>query len=198
MRRARSIADLLADHGAAVSEFVTRAGAIRDLEWDTPRGDGKWSPAQETKHLALGYEAFVRDLRGGTPLRLKGRWWQRRLWRWRALPLILDTNRLPIGVRAPREVRPPERPGDRSALIEELRARVAEFDAAVVNAERSEPRRRVTHPYFSALSLRELVRLCTVHARHHAAFLPVPSVNLPQDAGAIAASIGGDNSAVRP
>lgn len=172
MTRARSITDLLADHSVAVSEFVARAGAIRPCEWDVPRGDGKWSPAQETKHLALGYEAFARDLRGGTPLRLKGRWWQRRLWRWRALPAILASDRLPKGVRAPREVRPPERPGDQSTLIAELSARVAEFDAAVANAARNEPRRRVTHPYFSSLSLPELVKLCTVHAQHHTAFLP--------------------------
>jgi hypothetical protein len=172
MTRARSIRDLLADHGAAVRDFVARAGAIRPIEWDVPRGDGKWSPAQETKHLALGYEAFARDLCGGTPLRLKGRWWQRRLWRWRALPTILATDRLPTGVRAPREVRPPERPGEQSTLIAELRARVAEFEAAVVNAERTEPRRRVTHPYFNTLTLPELVKLCAVHARHHLAFLP--------------------------
>jgi hypothetical protein len=175
MTPARSITDLLADHAVAVSEFVARAGAIADSDWDAPRGDGKWSPAQETKHLALGYEAFARDLRGGTHLRLKGKWWQRRLWRWRALPRILATNRLPLGVRAPREVRPPERPGDRSTLLAELRANVSEFEAAIVNAEETEPRRRVTHPYFNTLSLRELVKLCTVHARHHTSFLPAAS-----------------------
>jgi hypothetical protein len=174
MTPARSITDLLADHAAAVGEFVARAGAIPAGQWDVSRGDGKWSPAQETKHLALGYEAFVRDLRGGTRLRLKGRWWQRQLWRWRALPRIFATDRLPAGVRAPREVRPPERPGDQSTLLGELRVQVSEFEAAIVKAEQTEPRRRVTHPYFSVLSLRELVKLCTVHARHHMAFLPLP------------------------
>jgi hypothetical protein len=173
MPPAALITDLLANHDAAVGAFVARAGAVPADQWDVARGDGKWSPAQETKHLALGYEAFVRDLRGGTPLRLKGRWWQRRLWRWRALPRILATGRMPTGVRAPREARPAERPGDQSTLLAELRARVSEFQAAIVSANEMQPRRRVTHPYFSVLTLRELVELCTVHARHHTAFLPV-------------------------
>jgi hypothetical protein len=89
------------------------------------------------------------------------------------LPRIYATDRLPTGVRAPREVRPPERPGDQSTLLAELRAQLSEFEAAIANAEETQPRRRVTHPYFNSLSPRELVKLCTVHARHHTAFLPV-------------------------
>ena len=48
----------------------------------------------------------------------------------------------------------------------------AEFEAVVMERQLLQPRRRATHPYFSFLTLPELVKLCTVHARHHMAFLP--------------------------
>jgi hypothetical protein len=53
----------------------------------------------------------------------------------------------------------------------ELGTQVAQFEAAVMEMQRSQPRRRVTHPYFSVLTLSQLVRFCTVHTRHHTAFL---------------------------
>jgi hypothetical protein len=42
----------------------------------------------------------------------------------------------------------------------------------VTEMQLSQPRRRVRHPYFSALTLSQLVRFCTVHTRHHTTFLP--------------------------
>jgi len=171
-RPRHSMTQLLTDHAAAVRDFAALAAAISADQWNVERAPGKWTPAQEAKHLALGYGAFVRDLRGGPTLRLKGRWWQRRLWRWRVLPRILDSGRIPYAARAPREARPPDRPGDQSELLAELGTQVAQFEATVIEMQRSQPRRRVTHPYFSVLTLSQLVRLCTVHTRHHTAFLP--------------------------
>jgi DinB family protein len=171
-RLTRSMAELLTDHAAAVRHFADRATAISPDQWNIERAPGKWTPAQEAKHLALAYEAFVRDLRGGPTLRLKGRWWQRRLWRWRVLPQILDGGRIPHGARAPREARPPDRPGDQSRLLGELVAQVAQFEDLVREMQLSQPRRRVAHPYFGLLTLPQLVRFCTVHTHHHAAFLP--------------------------
>src|SRR5207247_2778015 len=92
--------------------------------------------------------------------------------RWRVLPQVRASGRMPRGVRAAREARPPEQPGDQATLLAELRAQVAEFEAAIMEMQRSQPRRRVTHPYFNFLTLSELVKLCTVHVRHHMAFLP--------------------------
>jgi hypothetical protein len=174
-RPAQSMTQLLTDHAAAVRDFAARAAALSPDQWNVERAAGKWTPAQEMKHLALGYEAFVRDLRGGPSLRLKGRGWQRRLWRWRVLPRILERGLIPHGARAPREARPPDRPGDQSELLAELGAQVTQFEAAVMEMQLSQPRRRVTHPYFSALTLPQLVRFCTVHTRHHTAFLPNPT-----------------------
>ncbi|HEV8449514.1 MAG TPA: DinB family protein [Gemmatimonadaceae bacterium] len=168
--------ELLTDHGAAVRAFAAHASAIAPDQWNVERAPGKWTPAQEAKHLALAYAAFVRDLRGGPTLRLKGRWWQRRLWRWRVLPQILDGGRIPHGGRAPREARPPDRPGHQTELLAELATEVTQFEATVMDLQQSQPRRRVTHPYFGALTLPQLVRFCTVHTRHHAAFLPDATV----------------------
>ena len=167
-----SFAQLMAAHATAVSEFIQRATNVPSALWDVPRAPGKWAPAQETRHLALGYLAFTRELRGEGALRLKGKWWQRRLWRWTVLPHILRTGRMPRAVRAPREVRPQDAPGDRDALLAELRDRVSGFEATVLATRTTDPRRRVTHPYFGRLPIVPLIRLCTVHTRHHAAFLP--------------------------
>jgi hypothetical protein len=172
VRRTPSMKQLLTDHAAAVRDFTARAAAVSPDRWNVERAPGKWTPAQEAKHLALGYETYVRDLRGGPTFRVKGRWWQRRLWRWRVLPQILDDGRIVHAARAPREARPPEQPGDQTELLGELDDNVAQFEAAVMDMQRSQPRRRVTHPYFSFLTLSQLVRFCTVHTRHHAAFLP--------------------------
>ena len=171
---ASSIEDLISQHSAAIDAFAGRASAVSAARWNVARASGKWTPAQEVKHLALGYEAFVRDPRGGAKLRLKGRWWQRQIWHLITLPKILRGGRLRSGVPAPREVRPPEEPGDQATLLAELRACVSEFHQTVRQASEADSRRRVTHPYFNSLSLPQLLRLCAVHVRHHAAFLPEP------------------------
>ncbi len=165
-----AVTRLAGDHGAAVREFVTLASSLPADRWDRPRAPGKWTPAQETKHLTLGYAAFVRDLNGEGTLRLRGRRWQRLLWRWRILPRILSTGRL-LAAPAPREVRPPDHPGERPSLLAELQDTVATFEVRVLETSRSAPRRRVTHPYFNGLSLEQLLRLSAAHVRHHAAFL---------------------------
>ena len=72
---------ILADHRAAVREYTDRAKAVSSSQWFTPRAEGKWTPAEETRHLILAYEALARDLLEGKTLRLRGTPWKRRLWR---------------------------------------------------------------------------------------------------------------------
>ena len=66
---------LMADHRAAVREYADKAGAITSSLWFTPRAEGKWTPAEETRHLVLTYEALTRDLLEGMTLRLRGTPW---------------------------------------------------------------------------------------------------------------------------
>ncbi len=159
------------DHAAAVQEFVELARALPAERWERPRAPGKWTPAQETKHLSLGYAAFLRDLNGEAVMRLRGRWWQRLIWRWRILPRILSEQRLPVAVRASRVSRPDDHPGDRPTLLGELEEAAATFQTRVLETHQRTPRRRVTHPFFNRLSLEQLLRLSAVHTRHHGAFL---------------------------
>jgi hypothetical protein len=162
---------LMADHRGAVTEFVGRASLVPPSRWNTPRGPGKWTPGQEVKHVILSYEAFTRDLRGGTPMRLVGTWWKRIVWRAIGLTSILHFKRIPAAARAPRESRPTEESGTATLLLADLRARVTEFETVFADAWRHAPDKRVTHPYFGTLSLKQSLTMVAVHTRHHAAFL---------------------------
>jgi hypothetical protein len=166
-----ALAELFDDHAAAVRECIDAARAVPDARWHQPRAPGKWTPAQEIRHLSLGYAAFERDLRGEGAMQLRGRWWQRRIWRAVALRYILRNGRIPRAAPAPREVRPPDGPGDRVSLIAEFEERVRSFETLLRETMAREPRRRVTHPYFNALSLEQLLRFGAIHTRHHAAFV---------------------------
>lgn len=153
-------------------EFADKASALDATQWLTPRAEGKWTPAQETKHLILTYGAFLADL-AGTPMRLRGTPWKRRLWRWIGLPQILWRKRLPMGVRAPREARPEWESARAEELIPQLLDRAHEFDTTLARVSSTVPRRRVLHPMLGPLTLDQAVQLMSVHTRHHAAFLPV-------------------------
>lgn len=163
----------LHDHRAAVSEFAERASALDETQWLTPRAEGKWTPAQETRHLILTYNAFLRDL-AGAPMRLRGTPWKRRLWRLIGLPQILWRKRLPRGVTAPREARPEWESAGPGELIPELRGRADEFDATVARVSDTVPSHKVLHPMLGPMTLDQAVQLMSVHTRHHAAFLPAP------------------------
>ena len=171
----RRLETLLTDHVHAVREFVDRANAVAKPQWLVPRAEGKWTPAQETKHVILAYEAFLRQLTEGTPMRLRGNALKRRIWRLIGLNAILWRKRIPVAVKAPREARPEFITSGPDELLPELRRRAEAFDVAFAHAWRNEPKRRMTHYMFGALSLDQGIRLVSVHTRHHAAFLPQPA-----------------------
>jgi hypothetical protein len=162
----------LADHQASVREFVGKARNVPAERWLTPRGPGKWTPAQEARHLVLGYEAFLRDIGSGVGMQIRGTPFRRLVWRWFGLTSILLRKRIPVAARAPREARPEWEPTPASDLLPQLERCAAEFEGAISNAWRAEPGRTVTHPYFGKLTLDQTLRLVAVHNRHHAAFLP--------------------------
>ena len=163
----------LSDHRAAVREFIEKAAALSPAQWLTPRAAGKWTPAQETRHIMLAYDAFRRDLEGLTTVRLRGTPLRRQIWRWIGLTFILWRNRIPVAVKAPREARPESESTAPDELLPALQRCADAFDAELAHTWRTEPRRRVTHPMFGALSLDHAIRLLSVHTRHHAAFLPM-------------------------
>jgi len=170
--RERLLEQRVGDHKAAVREFVDRASALDSGQWLTPKAEGKWTPAQEARHLILTYDAIIRDLEGSTILRLRGSAWKRRIWRWIGLSSILWRKRIPVAVTAPRAARPEWETAAASELLPQLRRRADDFDNILSRLWHTEPDRCVTHPMMGMLSLDHTVRLMSVHTRHHAAFLP--------------------------
>jgi uncharacterized damage-inducible protein DinB len=172
MNREQLLESRIADHQASLREFVTKARDVPIERWLAPRAEGKWTPAQEARHLVLGYEAFMRDIGGGVGMQLRGSPWRRLLWRWLGLTSILWRKRIPVAARAPRESRPEWETVPASELLPELERRASEFEATLSRAWRDEPDRTVTHPYFGRITLDQTLQLVAVHNRHHAAFLP--------------------------
>lgn len=159
---------LLAENRTAIGELVGQAQKVPAEFWPQPLAPGGWSPAQHVAHVALAYQALTRELETGEGMRLKGRRWQRWLFRTVFLPRILRRSRIPSGARAPRETRPPDDPGDLSSVIGQLEASVSEFEHALSAAWSERPRTRLNHPYFGAVSLERAARFVPVHTRHHA------------------------------
>jgi len=172
MSREAHLLTLLDDHRAAVREFDARAAAVAVDAWLTPRAEGKWTPAQETRHLIMAFEALTRDLLEGKPMRLRGSAWQRPIWRLIGMTSMLWLGKIPTAVSAPREVRPESEPAPQSELLPLFRKRAEEFEAALLRTFREAPRRTMTHPMFGSVALDHAVRLSAVHTRHHANFLP--------------------------
>ncbi|MGQ0712850.1 MAG: DinB family protein [Gemmatimonadaceae bacterium] len=176
-RRARRLDVLLQEHDRAVAEFLTRAVAVDSRAWLTPRAEGKWTPAQETQHIILFYNEFLRQLRESTPMRLRSTMIRRIIARLIGLTSILWFERIPVAVRAPREVRPEPITTPATVLLATLRTHVDDFHTLFAATWSSEPRRRMSHHLFGRLSLDQGIRLATVHTRHHAAFLPAPRLS---------------------
>jgi hypothetical protein len=166
---------LLLDHDLAVQTFVGRANAIDATRWLAPRAEGKWTPAQETQHVLLAYEAFTRQLTDDVTMRRRTNAVRTLIARMIGLTSILWFKRIPMAVKAPREVRPEWIDAPAAELVPQLRQQVERFVSAFGHSWRSNPRQRMTHYLFGRLSLDQGIRLVTVHTRHHAAFLPTSS-----------------------
>jgi hypothetical protein len=171
-RREARLEALLRDHDGAVREFADLANAVADSRWLIPRAVEKWTPAQETQHLILTYDAFRRDLSGEGAMALRGTPLRRWLWRTIGMTSILVRKRIPVAVRAPREARPAWVDAPRAELVSRLESRAHDFEVLFARAWRGEPRRGMTHPLFGTVGLDQAIRLIAVHTRHHAAFLP--------------------------
>jgi hypothetical protein len=163
---------LMDEHTASVREFCARAERVGDARWLVPRAEGKWTPAQETRHLILAYEAFLRDAAGKGRMQLRGNKVLRKLWRWVGLTSILWRKKIPVAARAPRESRPEWETAAPAELLPVFQARTAEFVATITRLQKHEPRRTFTHPYFDQMTIEQTFTMLTVHNRHHAAFLP--------------------------
>jgi hypothetical protein len=157
-------------HRAALDAFVRDAVAVEAAWWHTPLRDGGWTPAQVTEHLRLVYAVALRELRDGDPPRLKLSRFRRFVLRRTLVRRLLAGGPFPRGAPAPRELRPAvsadgSTPADAIAALQHWGATFNEEVAAIgLDAPR-----RLTHPYFGALPLRDMVVVLTRHIEHHRA-----------------------------
>jgi hypothetical protein len=152
----------VSEHRAALDAFLEFAAAVPAQAWDRPSEEGKWTPAEVTEHLALAYEAALRELEGGGAMRpRKGPFWQRLL-RWFLLPHMLFYRTMPRSA-APRETRPAPTGLTQGEGITRLRELAFTAEAAWG----ARPDARLTHPYFGALDRSKMFRLAALHLEHH-------------------------------
>lgn len=162
---------LVAHNRASVEEFVARAEAVDPARWDLPRAEGKWTPAQEVEHVGLAFAVIIADLERNQGFRVVVHGWKRWIIRFIYLPRILAGS-FPRGARAPREVRPAVPTKSRTELLQQLRENSEKALQLAVDVLAREPDRTCAHPYFGALSVRQMLVFASVHTLHHADFLP--------------------------
>jgi DinB superfamily len=158
---------LLADHTAALEEYLASAMSLSLEVWIRPMAQGKWTPAELTSHVAEAYRVLRGELGGQAGMNLRGSPLQRFILRHTVLPRLLAGKPFPPGVRAPRETRPKIVVDDRQTALRELGS-VAELFTTELGACAGPASPRLTHAYFGLLSPRQALQLVAVHTRHHA------------------------------
>jgi hypothetical protein len=154
----------IADNRAAVDEFVAAAHGIDAAKWHTPRGEGKWSPAQIAEHLAITYE-YNRKVVTGTAGKGAPRFLQP-LARWFIVTKTLKAGAFTRNGRAPKIFQPTSTPGAATPLLIRLTNAVRGFENDIRSGH-PEARHNVAHPFFGTLPTVDYLRLQAIHTRHH-------------------------------
>ncbi|HEX5635109.1 MAG TPA: DinB family protein [Gemmatimonadales bacterium] len=159
-----------AEHAAAVRDFVESLRRVPASGWQHAARERAWTPAGVALHVIRSYEVGCRGAAGDGGMRLMVPPARARVARTLFLPIILATGRFPPA-RAPRETVPEV--GEAAALgQEEAIARLVrtadEAASALRRADAPGSRVLVTHAYFGPLEPRRVLRLLSVHTRHHA------------------------------
>lgn len=175
---ALAFAEALAAHRRTLEEFIDAAARVDASAWNASRAPEKWTPAQVVEHVRLSYVMVHDELEGRGGFRVRTSWWKQRLMQWTHLRRILRTGRMPAGVPAVREIRPPGGPYVQAELLAALRADGERFlnQMATLGAE---SRVTVSHPFLGTLHLLEGVNLSTHHMRHHQMQLHAPDATCP-------------------
>ena len=155
----------LADNRAAVTEFIATANALDAGQWNTPRAEGAWCPAQIVQHVAIVYE-YSRDLVLGRPPGGSLPRFLRPLLRRLVVDPTLKAGRFTRKGRAPAMFKPSVAAPPPAEAIPRLDAALAGFEAAIRSGH-PEGRHYVTHPYFGRIPTRDYVRFQAIHTRHH-------------------------------
>lgn len=165
----------VADHRAAASKFAARVERVSPAQWAVPRLPGKWSLAEEALHIRVAYDVLLDALNGGPGLRPRVSSVWSAILRNVFLPLCILAQRLPSGIRAPREVKPDSTaanvaPADRAV---EIRQRAASFEAVLAETAAAGRTVALRHPYFGLLGHAQGLRFIALHTRHHMRHFPL-------------------------
>jgi hypothetical protein len=161
----------LACHASASAAFAAAAEAVEPAAWDRPRAEGKWSPAQITDHLIQTYDVVLREISGGSGMKVRTRPWLRILLRLTYMPRILRGGWFPARAPAPPEIRPSREPRDQNSAVALFRQRAGELETAAREVRTRTPEVRITHAYFGALKPATGMLFCARHIEHHLAQL---------------------------
>jgi len=173
---ADDLAIRLRRHHDAIASFAAHVRTLSDVETQTPRAPGKWTPAQETLHLTLSCRAFVCALDTGQQIALCVSAERSRELYQAIVPRVLAGGWFPRGGTSPDVAMPEDAIPSTPLAVDELEAASGEFDRAVTSAFARDPSVLTTHPYFGPMLLPELVSFLTAHVEHHRSFLPVRGV----------------------
>lgn len=160
--KSRRLERAVSEHRAALSSFVEFVRRLDGAEWTRSSGEGKWTPAEVTEHLALAYEAAVRELETGAPMAPKLSRGRQSVLRWLLLPHMLFHRTMPR-VRSPREARPARSAASVAEGLARLQQTALRFERAYQEREDAQ----LTHPYFGPLSRVQAFRLSALHLEHH-------------------------------
>jgi hypothetical protein len=154
-------------HTNAVATFALEASGVAPEKWSATSDEKKWTAAQVTEHLTLVYEVLLRELSGGSGMKVVTNFWQKALARWLFLPKILNSGIFPPGARAPKETRPVSARADQKTALATFEELATTFQQKVQMAYSRDPNTKLTHAYFGAYTLDNAVRLCAQHVLHH-------------------------------
>jgi hypothetical protein len=164
----------LAEHAAAIREFIAAARAVDPARWTAPRAEGAWSPGQIAEHLAIFYDYSRRIARDEAPSPIP--WPLRPLVSRLARAMIVDSTlkagRFTRKGRAPGIFQPSATPPTADAVLTRLDAAVRGLESDI-RSRHPEARHTIEHPIFGTMPIAEWVRLQTIHARHHRSQLGV-------------------------
>jgi Protein of unknown function (DUF1569) len=154
----------IAANRIAVDEFISKARAIDPSAWTTPRGEGRWSPAQIAEHLAIVYEYNRKVVTGTAGKGAPG--FLQPFARWFIVDRTLKAGRFTRKGRAPAIFQPSATPGPAADVLARLTKAVSGFESDIRSGH-PEGRHLVRHPFFGPLPTIDYLRLQAIHARHH-------------------------------
>jgi hypothetical protein len=167
-----TIVESHARHRNAVASYTTTAAAIPADRWQTPRGEGKWSPAEITAHLTLTFDAICRELRGEGSMQPRLTGWKLMLARLTVMRRILADGSFYTGARAPRETRPEGALKPQDVALRELRDAAARLEKQFDATAAAQPDFKLAHPYFGAIGIGDAIFMSARHVEHHQTQLP--------------------------